>query len=510
MLLMTSAPAPRYGLLAVCLAAVILPLSFSAGAIATPAIGRDLGGSPLALAWITNAFMLTFGSLLLAAGTLADTYGRKRLFVTGVGLYILVSLALGIAPSVLWLDTLRAMQGVAAAAALAGGSASLAELFDGHARTRAYSALGSSFGVGLALGPILSGWLISQLGWRAVFVTAALIGALALVLGVRHLRESRDPAAGRVDGVATVLFSAALGLLTWAIMQVPVDGWANSAVWGKLLAAALLLAGFVISQQRAARPMLDLSLLRYPRFLGVQLLPIATCYCFVVLLVALPLRFVGIEGRSEVDAGLAMLALCGPMLVVPSVAAWLVRFASAGVICALGLVVAAFGLWWLGRIDAGAHPLAWVAPMLVIGVGTGLPWGLMDGLSVSVVPKERAGMATGIFSTTRVAGEGIALAIVTALSSGLIARQLGLALPRLPADQVAQAAQYLGAGEMTQARALLGAAPREVLAAAVASAFAEVTWALIAITLASAAVVLLFLAERPVTAQQTSLAAESD
>jgi hypothetical protein len=222
------------------------------------------------------------------------------------------------------------------------------------------------------------------------------------------------------------------------------------------------------------------------------------------------LRFVGIEGRSEVDAGLAMLALCGPMLVVPSVAAWLVRFASAGVICALGLVVAAFGLWWLGRIDAGAHPLAWVAPMLVIGVGTGLPWGLMDGLSVSVVPKERAGMATGIFSTTRVAGEGIALAIVTALSSGLIARQLGLALPRLPADQVAQAAQYLGAGEMTQARALLGAAPREVLAAAVASAFAEVTWALIAITLASAAVVLLFLAERPVTAQQTSLAAESD
>ncbi len=122
-----------------CLTAFILPLSFSAGAIATPAIGRDLGGSPLALAWITNAFMLTFGSLLLAAGTLADTCGRRRLFVGGVALYVLVSLALGAAPSVAILDVLRGVLGFAAAAALAGGSASLAELFDGSARTRAYS-----------------------------------------------------------------------------------------------------------------------------------------------------------------------------------------------------------------------------------------------------------------------------------------------------------------------------------------------------------------------------------
>ncbi|WP_175164451.1 MFS transporter, partial [Achromobacter aegrifaciens] len=123
----TSVPvSPGWTMLAVCTAALILPLSFSGGAIATPAIGRDLGGHAQALGWITNAFMLSFGSLLMAAGTLADAYGRKRLFVAGVALFALVSVALAFAPTVAWLDGLRALQGAGAAAALAGGSASLA------------------------------------------------------------------------------------------------------------------------------------------------------------------------------------------------------------------------------------------------------------------------------------------------------------------------------------------------------------------------------------------------
>jgi MFS family permease len=109
-------------LAAVCLSALVLPLAFSGGAVATPAIGRELGGSAAALTWITNAFMLSFGSLLMAAGALADQFGRKRLFVSGMAGFIAVSLTLGFAPSVAWLDALRALQGVAAAASLAGAA----------------------------------------------------------------------------------------------------------------------------------------------------------------------------------------------------------------------------------------------------------------------------------------------------------------------------------------------------------------------------------------------------
>ncbi|WP_249673689.1 MFS transporter [Pseudomonas abieticivorans] len=490
---------PYWTLIAVCLAAMIMPMSFSAGAIATPAIGRDLGGSPLALSWITNAFMLAFGSLLMAAGTLADAYGRKRVFVIGVALFALASLLLGLAPGMLWLDMLRALQGMGGAAALAGGSASLAHAFDGPARTRAFSALGTSFGVGLSFGPILAGWLISHHGWRAVFVSSAVIGAGALALAWRGMQESRDPNAGPLDWAGTLTFTAALALLTWGILQAPGSGWSSVTVLGLLAAALVMLVAFVRVQGRAARPMLDLSLFRYPRFVGVQVLPIATCYCFAVLLVILPLYFIGVQGRSEVDTGLAMLALCAPMLVVPGLAAWLSRFASAGVISGTGLLIAALGLWLLSGLAADASASAWVLPMLVVGVGTGLPWGLMDGLSVSVVPKERAGMATGIFGTVRVAGEGIALAMVMALLSGLIARQLGLADSALGAEAVTLAAQYLAAGDLAHAAQ---SAPTHALLEAASQAISELARVLMVITLLCAGVVFVFLGERRVQASQ--------
>jgi len=136
-------------LAAICLSALVLPLAFSGGAVATPAIGRDLGAHATALTWITNAFMLSFGSLLMAAGALADQFGRKKLFVLGLGGFIATSFAMSFAPSVLVLDLLRGAQGVAAAASLSSGAAALAQEFDGHARTRAFSMLGTSFGIGL-------------------------------------------------------------------------------------------------------------------------------------------------------------------------------------------------------------------------------------------------------------------------------------------------------------------------------------------------------------------------
>ncbi|AZD66768.1 Sugar phosphate permease [Pseudomonas chlororaphis] len=480
-------------LAAVCLAALILPLTFVGVAVATPAIGRELGGGPLALSWITNAFMLSFGSVLMAAGTLADEYGRKRVFSLGVGLFALTSLALAFAPSVLWLDLLRALQGLAGAAALAGGSAALAQEFEGPARTRAFSLLGTTFGVGLAFGPILAGLLIEAYGWRSIFVSGTLIGGLSLLFGVPRMHESRDPDAAGVDWPGTLSFTAALVALTWGILQAPQSGWGSPWVWGLLLVALLALLLFIVVELRVRRPMLDLSLFRYPRFVGVQLLPIATCYCFVVLLILLPIRFIGVEGYSEIDAGLMMIALSAPMVVVPLLAAWLTRWFSAGTLSSVGLVIAALGLYLLSRIAPGQAPAANVLPMLLIGLGAGLPWGLMDGLSVSVVPKERAGMATGIFSTTRVAGEGIALALVVALLAGLLQLSMAAALPEHP--QLPLAAQQLASGNLQASAALLPELGRELLLGLYAKAFTWLLYALIAITLVAALVVRLMLHE---------------
>jgi MFS family permease len=483
-------------LMAVCLAALVLPLSFSGGAVATPAIGADLGGSPTALNWITNAFMLTFGSSLMAAGALADQFGRKRLFMMGIVAFALLSLALSLAPSILVLDILRAGQGFAAAAALAGGTAALAQEFDGYARTRAFSLLGTTFGVGLAFGPLLAGFLIALFGWRAIFLSGTIIGALSLLLTAKRMRESRDPNAVGLDWPGAITFTGMLTFFTFGIIEAPEVGWSHAIVVVSLLGAAVMLTAFILVETRSARPMLDLSLFRYPRFVGVQVLPIATCYCYVVLLVLMPLRFIGVGGLNEVEAGLLLIALSAPMLIVPIAASYLVRWLSAGLLSGIGLLLAAIGLFWLGRVDPASSGMAVILPMLVIGVGTGLPWGLMDGLSVSVVPKERAGMATGIFSTTRVAGEGVALAIVNAILVGLAKVRLATAIPQDGAE-VRAAAQRLAMGDVRGASVLLPDLTASEIHESYAVAFQHLSIVLIVITVVSALIIFALLRQPP-------------
>ncbi|MDX3911627.1 MAG: MFS transporter [Sphingobium sp.] len=480
-------PPARQGLAvlaAVCLAALMLPLSFSTGAMATPAIGRSLGGSATMLTWITNAFMLSFGGLLMLAGAMSDQMGRKRMFLIGVGIFVGASLGLAIAPSLLFVDVLRAVQGVGAAAALSGGSAALAQEFDGQARTRAFSLLGTTFGVGLAFGPIVGGMIIELIGWRSIFLATSLIATVAFILGSAWMRESRASSVSALDWPGAMSFTATLTLFTFAVIQAPASGWGSAVVILCLGASLSALISFCWIETRSAHPMLDLSLFRYPRFVGVQLLPIATCYGFVVLLVLLPFRFMGIEGRSETATGLLMLAISGPMVVVPSIAATLTRWLSPGAISCFGLSVAAVGLLWLGQVPPGGDP---VAALLLIGIGTGLPWGLMDGLSISVVPADRAGMAAGIFGTTRVAGEGLALALVTAAMALLVSRELERDLPSTSSTALSGVAQRLAAGDLNQAAAIVPGIDSTALVQIYADAFTTLTQGLAAVTLLSAA-----------------------
>jgi MFS family permease len=479
---------------AVLLAALSMPLSFTGPAVALPAIGRSLGGSAIALSWVTNAFMLGFGSCLMATGALADQFGRRRFFILGVGGFALTSLALAFAPNIFWLDVLRALQGVAGAAAFSGGAAALAQEFEGHERTRAFSFLGTSFGAGLAFGPVVSGCLIEIQGWRSVFLTVTVTASLALVFGWRCMRESRDPDAQGLDWLGAISFTAALTLFTYAVLKAPENGWADRAVVGLLVASSVLLLAFLVIENMVKRPMLDLSLFRYPRFIGVQFLAAAPAYSYVVLQVLLPVRFIGIEGYSAMEAGRMMIALSAPMLVVPILAGMMTRWIAAGVISGAGLLTAAAGLAWLAQCAPGQPASQWVAPLLVIGLGISLPWGLMDGLAVSVVPKERAGMAMGIFSTTRVAGEGVALAVVAAMLAVLVQSRLRGAGVADVAHALPEAAQRLAMGDLAHASTLLPDAGQSLLMHGYGDAFHILLYILCGITVLSAAMVFGFLA----------------
>ncbi|TIP37006.1 MAG: MFS transporter, partial [Mesorhizobium sp.] len=341
-------------LLSVCLAAMSMPLSFTGPAVALSRIAADLGGSPLALNWVTNAFMLTFGAGLMAAGALADNHGRKRIFLAGLAAYVLAALGCMLAPDIVWFDMFRALQGIGGAADFAGGASALAQEFDGQSRLRAFSFLGTSFGIGLAFGPVASGLLIDTSGWRAIFLLVAALAIAAAALGLRTVTESRDPQATGLDWAGAGTFTVARAALTYGVLQAPQSGWANPFVLALLVVAAVGFAAFVIVERRVRRPMLDLTLFRFPRFVGVQFLAAAPAYAFVVLLVLLPIRFIGVEGMSEIKAGQLMICLSGPLLILPLLAGQAARWIAPATICGVGLLAAAAGLVWLSRVPAAA------------------------------------------------------------------------------------------------------------------------------------------------------------
>jgi MFS family permease len=482
---------------AVCLAAIMMPLSFVGPSVALPAIGREFGGSAAALNWVLNAFILSVGSSVMAAGALADLYGRKRMFRIGLIAFAVTSLGTALAPNLLTLDLLRAAQGIAGALAMVAGIASLAHEFEGRARTQAYSILGTSFGIGLAFGPIINGILVEALGWRSIFFLSVILAVLVLVVGVPRIRESRDPDAQRFDSFGVASFSATLLLLTFAIMQGPQSGWSDPLVIGLFIAAAGMLAAFIQIERSQERPMLDISLFTYPRFLAVQSLPIATAYSFVVMLVLIPARFIGVEGMSTAQAGLMMLPLCAPLAILPFMGALMTRWVSAGILAGSGLLLGAAGLIVLSFIAPGSGAAAFVLPLLMIGVGASLPWGLMDDLAVSVVPKERAGMATGIFGTMRVAGEAIAIAITSAIL--LAFSQAGLK-ERLGAssspETIISAANRLVGGEVGNASTTTDPTVQPIAHAVQAEiyggAFASTLLILATITVIAALIAILF------------------
>jgi len=331
-------------LLAVCLTGLLIPLSFTGPAVALPSIHAELGGTPSQLGWIMNAYILSYGSAMMVAGSLTDIHGRRRLWLLGLAWFGLLSFGVGLATDLRWADGLRLLQGLGGAVAFAAAMSSLAPLFEGAARMRAFSLLGTTFGLGLAFGPWVSGLMVDSLGWRWVFHGTGLVALLGLPMVMASARRDEAVSGDRPDWLGAALFTLALGGFTYGVLMVPERGWLHAEVLGPLALSAVLFVVFVAVQRRVARPLLDLSLFSQPRFLGVQLLAASPAFLFISLVVMLPGRFIGVEGLSPLAAGRMMGWLAAPLLVVPLLAALLVgllsRWISPGRLSAAGLLLA--------------------------------------------------------------------------------------------------------------------------------------------------------------------------
>ncbi|MFE0178863.1 MFS transporter [Streptomyces sp. NPDC059002] len=452
----TAAPEspPRAGLtiFIICLALLIVPLGLSGSPVALPAIGQDLHAGVVPLQWVVNAYNVMAASSMMAAGAIADQIGRKKVFGFGIALYGLSSLGAALAQNIVLVDIARGLAGVAAGAVMTAGASVMANMFQGAARAKAFTFVGVTIGAGLALGPTLSGMLVSSLGWRSVFLLQVAITVVAL-LGFGLVEDSRNPEATGVDRPGTVTFSLALFLFTLAIIQGPQWGWGSGATLGLFLGCVVMLAAFIVVERRAAQPMFDLSLFRDARFVGVNLLATAVSFGFVGLMVLLPSYLVGSNGASDNKAGLTLLMMTAPVFVFPLIAGKLV---AAGValrnVLSGALLLVAIGCGWLTVIHPGIGSLGLLGPLVVIGIGIGLIFGLMDGAAVSTVPATRVGMATGMFNTIRLASEAVAVAGMVAAMVSLVQSKVSDGLDRFAGAPDAHAvADSVTSGNSTDA-----------------------------------------------------------
>ncbi|CAM5316405.1 MFS transporter [Streptomyces abikoensis] len=425
---------PAVLLFAVLLALLILPTSVTGSGVALAHIGRDTGAPPDALQWVLHGYNLAFASLLLACGSLADRFGRRRVFAAGGMLFAAASLVSALADGIVLLDVARGAAGAGAAALLTGGSSLLAAAFDGAVRTRVFAAVGIVTGGGLALGAMAAGALADALGWRSFFgLHAALM--LLVLCAVPALPESRGEAAARVDRAGTALFVGSLFLLMLGTVEGPQWGWGSAGVLGLLAGAVLLMGVFVLVERRVRHPMLDLGLLRNQAFMALCLIPVVVSFSFVVLLPLLPEYLVVAHGSSSRAAGATMLLMTLPILVTPLLAGRLIRWGtSPRAVLVLSLVCLTAGVAWLAAIlapDAGPAELA--GPLLVLGAGLGLNFGLVDGAVLTVVAPEATGTAAGFLNTLRLGSEAVVIAAAGAALAGMTRDRLSGAPGRFPA-----------------------------------------------------------------------------
>ncbi|WP_017595272.1 MFS transporter [Nocardiopsis potens] len=464
-------------LLGVMLGVLVVAMSIAGTAVAVPGIGAELGASGAALHWVVAGYNLTFAAFTLVCGSLADLFGRRLLFAAGAAVFAAGNLVSALAGGILLLDAARLATGVGGAAVMAGGGALLATAFDGPARTRAFAAMGTMAGVGIAVGPTLAGLLVGALGWRASFLCYVAVGVLVLVAAV-FMAESRASAKPRVDWAGSAAFVAGLALVMYAVIEGPELGWTALPVAGALAAGLLLLVVFVLIERAVPQPVLDLGLVRDGRFSAWCLATLITSVGFLGVLVFLPTYLQGVQGASAQAAGLTMLLLTAPVLVVPPLGGSLVArgVPPRGLITAALLLVAA-GNAGLALLHPGIAPLGLAAPLLLIGVGMGLSFGITDGQAMSTVDPHRVGMAAGFLNTIRGGAEALVIAVFGAALSGIVAARAG------SADAGARAT----AGDLSGPD---GAALADHLTAA----WVIVSWTAAGLVLVTAAVVFVLLA----------------
>jgi len=411
-------------LVVVCVAAFMLLLDLTIVNVALVSVQRSIDASFNELQWIVDAYALALAAVLLAGGALSDRIGRKRVFIGGLVLFILASMACGLAPSALFLDLARGVQGIGGAAMLASAPALLANAYSGAALAKAFGAFGGISGLAIALGPLIGGALTS-IDWRWIFFVNVPLGLLCLALAGQGLAESRIPGAAPVDWWGSVTLCAGLFLVVFGLMRGYNEGWGSGPILVSFAAGAALLVAFLIIQALRSQPLLRLSLFRNSTFSGLSVATVMANAAILPIIFLVVIYFQEADGYSAFRTGVLLLPLTVAIFVASVATSKLIGVLPTGILVGGGLLLTGLGLLLMRSLSAGSSWTALLPGFIVAGVGVGLFNPVRAHAAVAIVPPQDAGMSSGASSTFQEVGVALGIAGFGTLFAARVAGHLG-------------------------------------------------------------------------------------
>ena len=387
--------------------------------VALPSIGRGLHFSQDSLSWVVNAYVLTFGGFLLLGGRAADLFGRRAVFITGLIVFALASLAGGLAQSAGWLIAARAVQGFGAALLSPAALSIVTTTFsEGAERNRALGVWGAVAGSGGAAGVLLGGILTSALGWQWVLFVNTPIGIAAALLAPRLLSESKaEGPRGQLDIAGAVSVTAGLSILVYALVDAQNAGWGSFQTIGLLSVSAVLLIAFVAIEQRAAHPLVPLKIFRLPTIAGANVSGLMIGASLFSMFFFISLYMQQVLGYGALKAGVSYLPLAGTIIISAGVASQLVTRVGFKPVLLTGLLLIAGGLVWFAQVAThGSYLSDILGPSLVAAVGLGFSFVPVTIAAVSGVEGPEAGLASGLINTSQQVGGALGLAVLATIA----------------------------------------------------------------------------------------------
>jgi EmrB/QacA subfamily drug resistance transporter len=418
----SAGPAPHkwWTLVAVCLGTFMLLLDVTIVNVALPDIQQALNSTFADLQWVVDAYALTLAALLLTAGSLADMFGRRFMYLIGLAIFTVASLLCGLAQNTLWIQLSRGLQGVGGAIMFSVSLALLADAFRGKDRGLAFGIWGAITGLAVAIGPLLGGLLTSGLSWRFIFFVNLPIGVVAIVIAVLRVSESKQRDARRPDVIGFVLFTLALASLVYGLIESNESSWTNGEVLGALIAAGVLLVAFLIAEFRGRSPMFDLSLFRKPTFVGGSVAAFGLSASIFALILYLVLYLQDVLHYSALGTGVRLLVLSGGILLTSTAAGRLTSRVPTKLLIGPGLILVGVGLLLMRGLTASSTWTDLIAGLAVAGAGVGLVNPPLASTAIGVVRPQQAGMASGINSTFRQVGIATGIALLGTLFSSRV------------------------------------------------------------------------------------------